>query len=176
MQIFINKKNKLLKKSAYVEIDGFVFSVFSVVVGFPDASVEEEENIFPNMDESFPDASVAVFPDGSEENIFPNMDESFPDASVAVFPDASLEENIFPNMDESFPDASVAVFPDASLEENGDEKLNASLFDENNALIGVVPFKNDFIWFYNELLFLSMLLLLLIYNDKIIIVKYLFTP
>jgi hypothetical protein len=136
MQIFINKKNKLLKKSAYVEIDGFVFSVFSVVVGFSDASVEEEENIFPNMDESFPDASVAVFPDGSEENIFPNMDESFPDAS---------EENIFPNMDESFPDASVAVFPDASLEENGDEKLNASLFDENNALIGVVPFKNDFI-------------------------------
>jgi hypothetical protein len=113
----MNKKNKLLKKSAYVEIDGFVFSV---VVGFPDVSVEEEENIFPNMDESFPDASV-VFPDGSEENIFPNMDESFPDASV--------------------------VFPDASLEENGDEKLNASLFDENNALIGVAPFKNDFILF-----------------------------
>jgi hypothetical protein len=54
------------------------------------------------------------------------MDESFPDASV-VFPDASV------------------VFPDASLEENGDEKLNASLFDENNALIGVAPFKNDFI-------------------------------
>jgi len=135
----MNKKNKLLKKSAYVEIDGFVFSV---VVGFPDASVEEEEeNIFPNMDESFPDASV-VFPDGSEENIFPNMDESFPDASV-VFPDGS-EENIFPNMDESFPDASV-VFPDASLEENGDEKLNASLFDENSVLIGVAPFKNDFI-------------------------------
>jgi hypothetical protein len=117
MQIFINKKNKLLKKSAYVEIDGFVFSV---VVGFSDAS------------------SVVVFSDASlEENIFPNMDESFPDAS--------LEENIFPNMDESFPDASVAVFPDASLEENGDEKLNASLFDENNVLIGVVPFKNDFI-------------------------------
>jgi hypothetical protein len=136
----MNKKNKLLKKSAYVEIDGFVFSV---VVAFPDASVEEEENIFPNMDESFPDASV-VFPDGSLENIFPNMDESFPDASVVVFPDGS-EENIFPNMDESFPDASVAVFPDASLEENGDEKLNASLFDENNALIGVAPFKNDFI-------------------------------
>ena len=122
MQIFINKTNKLLKKSAYVEIDGFVFSV---VAGFPDASVG---------------ASV-------EENmlfILPNT-PSFPDASVAVFPDASLEENIFPNMDESFPDASVAVFPDASLEENGDEKLNASLFDENNALIGVVPFKNDFI-------------------------------
>jgi hypothetical protein len=95
----MNKKNKLLKKSAYVEIDGFVFSV---VVGFPDASVEEEENIFPNMDESFPDASV-------------------------VFPDASV------------------VFPDASLEENGDEKLNASLFDENSVLIGVAPFKNDFI-------------------------------
>jgi hypothetical protein len=117
----MNKKNKLLKKSAYVEIDGFVFSV---VVGFPDASVgasvEEEENIFPNMDESFPDASVEVFPDGSLENIFPNMDESFPDASVAVFPDASLEEN-------------------------GDEKLNASLFDENSVLIGVAPFKNDFI-------------------------------
>jgi hypothetical protein len=130
----MNKKNKLLKKSAYVEIDGFVFSV---VVAFPDASVEEEENIFPNMDES-------VFPDASLENIFPNMDESFPDGSVAVFPDGSLE-NIFPNMDESFPDGSVAVFPDASLEENGDEKLNASLFDENNALIGVAPFKNDFI-------------------------------
>jgi hypothetical protein len=54
------------------------------------------------------------------------MDESFPDASV-VFPDASV------------------VFPDASLEENGDEKLNASLFDENSVLIGVAPFKNDFI-------------------------------
>jgi hypothetical protein len=37
------------------------------------------------------------------------------------------------------------VFPDASLEENGDEKLNASLFDENSVLIGVAPFKNDFI-------------------------------
>jgi hypothetical protein len=126
MQIFINKPNKLLKKSAYVEIDGFGFSV---VVGFPDASVG---------------ASVGA---SVEENILfivPNT-PSFPDASVAVFPDASLEENIFPNMDESFPDASVAVFPDASLEENGDEKLNASLFDENNALIGVVPFKNDFI-------------------------------
>jgi hypothetical protein len=125
MQIFINKTNKLLKKSAYVEIDGFVFSV---VVGFSDASVG---------------ASVGA---SVEENILfivPNT-PSFPDASVAVFPDASLE-NIFPNMDESFPDASVALFPDASLEENGDEKLNASLFDENNALIGVAPFKNDFI-------------------------------
>jgi hypothetical protein len=43
-----------------------------------------------------------------------------------------------------FPDGSVVVSPDGS-EENGDEKLNASLFDENNALIGVAPFKNDFI-------------------------------
>ena len=44
------------------------------------------------------------------------------------------------------PDGSVVGFPDASVEEeNGDERLNASLFDENNALIGAAPFKNDFI-------------------------------
>jgi len=142
MQIFINKINKLLKKSAYVEIDGFVFT------GFPDASTV------------FPDASVVEFPDASvEENmlfILPNTppdDVGFPDASVG-FPDASVEdeENILltpsniPPDDVEFPDGSVVVveFPDGS-EENGDERLNASLFDENNALIGAAPFKNDFI-------------------------------
>jgi hypothetical protein len=52
-----------------------------------------------------------------------------------VFPDGSVVV---------FPDGSVVVFPDGS-EENGDERLNASLFDENNALTGVAPFKNDFI-------------------------------
>jgi hypothetical protein len=101
----INKKNKLLKKSAYVEIDGFVFT------GFPDAST------------------------------------GLPDTSTVEFPDASVEpENMLPKIPDPdvFPDGSVVVFPDGS-EENGDERLNASLFDENNALIGVAPFKNDFI-------------------------------
>jgi phage tail protein X len=108
----INKKNKLLKKSAYVEIDGFVFT------GFPDAST------------GLPDASTGL-----------------PDTSTVEFPDASVEpENMLPKIPDPdvFPDGSVVVFPDGS-EENGDERLNASLFDENNALIGVDPFKNDFI-------------------------------
>ena len=142
MQSFINKINKLLKKSTYVEIDGFVFT------GFPDASTV------------FPDASVVEFPDASvEENmlfILPNTPPvEFPDASVG-FPDASVEdeENMLPNIPDPdvFPDGSV-VFPDGS-EENGDERLNASLFDENNALIGAAPFKNDFIilFYLNELL------------------------
>jgi hypothetical protein len=149
-------------------MDGFVFTGFpdaSTVgfpdvstVGFPDASVEEEENmllILPNTppdDVGFPDASVVGFPDASveeEENmllILPNTppdDVGFPDASVEE------EENMLPNIP---PDASVTGFPDASVEEeNGDERLNASLFDENNALIGAAPFKNDFI-----ILFISM--------------------
>jgi hypothetical protein len=96
-------------------MDGFVF------IGFPDASTV-----------GLPDASVVVvgLPDASveeEENMLPMLPNIPPD-------------------DAGFPDASVVGFPDASLEEeNGDERLNASLFDENNALIGVVPFKNDFI-------------------------------
>jgi len=104
MQILINKKNKLLKKSAYVETDGFVFT------GFPDAST--------------------VFPDASdeEENMlfilskYPPDDVVFPDASVVEFPDASdEEENMLPNI----PDPDE--FPDASVEEeNGDERLNDS--------------------------------------------------
>jgi hypothetical protein len=74
-----------------------------------------------------------------------------PNIPPVEFPDASVEdddeENMFPNMDVSFPDGSVVRFPDASVEEeNGDERLNASLLDENNALIGVVPFKNDVIF------------------------------
>ena len=131
MHILINKKNKLWKKTAYVEIDGFVFT------GFPDAST------------GFPEAST-VFPDASEEseNMLPNT--PFPvESVVAEFPDGSdEEENMLPNIPDPdvFPDGSVVVvvFPDGS-EENGDERLNASLFDENNALIGVAPFKNDFI-------------------------------
>jgi hypothetical protein len=106
MQILINKKNKLLKKSAYVETDGFVFT-------------------------GFPDASTGLFPDASdeEENMlfilskYPPDDVVFPDASVAVeFPDASdEEENMLPNI----PDPDE--FPDASVEEeNGDERLNDS--------------------------------------------------
>ena len=40
------------------------------------------------------------------------------------------------------PDGSVVGFSDASVEEeNGDERLNPSLFVENNALIGAAPFK-----------------------------------
>jgi hypothetical protein len=88
-----------------------------VFTGFPDASTV------------FPDAST-VFPDASEENMLLILSNIPPDASVTGFPDAST------------------VFPDASVEEeNGDERLNASLclFDENNVLIGVAPFKNDFI-------------------------------
>ncbi len=115
-------------------MDGFVF------IGFPDASTVGS-----------PDASVVEFPDASEENmllILPNTpdDVEFPDASVG-FPDASdEEENMLLILSNIPPDASVTGFPDASVEEeNGDERLNASLFDENNALIGVAPFKNDFI-------------------------------
>jgi hypothetical protein len=136
-------------------MDGFVFTGFpdASTVGFPDASVvglpdassvEEEENmllILPNTppDVEFPDAST-VFPDASdeEENMLLKLSNIPPDASVT-----------------GFPDASVTGFPDASVEEeNGDERLNASLFDENNALIGAAPFKNDFIIIilFNELL------------------------
>jgi len=116
----------------YEEMDGFVFIGFpdASTVGFPDASVEDEEE---NM----------LF-------ILPNIPSvEFPDGSVVEFPDASVEEeNIFPNIPDpdAFPDGSVVGFPDASVEEeNGDERLNASLFNENNAPIGVVPFKNDVI-------------------------------
>ena len=135
-------------------MDGFVF----VFTGFPDASRVGEEGFADASTVGFPDASVVGFPDASveeEENmllILPNTppdDVEFPDASVVGFPDASVvgfpdasveeEENMLPNI----PDPDV--FPDASEEENGDEILNASLFDENNALIGVAPFKNDFI-------------------------------
>jgi hypothetical protein len=131
-------------------MDGFVFT------GFPDASTV-----------GFPDASVVGLPDASsassveeEENmllILPNTppDVEFPDAST-VFPDASdEEENILLKLSNIPPDASVTGFPDASVEEeNGDERLNASLFDENNALIGAAPFKNDFIIIilFNEIL------------------------
>ena len=119
-------------------MDGFVFT------GFPDAST------------GLPDASTVGFPDASvePENMLPILPNTppdvFPDGSVVVlFPDGSVEpENILPNIPDpdAFPDASVVEFPDASdEEENGDERLNASLFDENNALIGVDPFKNDFI-------------------------------
>uniref|UniRef100_A0A6C0I0X1 Uncharacterized protein n=1 Tax=viral metagenome TaxID=1070528 RepID=A0A6C0I0X1_9ZZZZ len=87
--------------------------------------------------------------------ILPNTppDVEFPDASVVGFPDASdEEENMLLTLSNIPPDASVTGFPDASVEEeNGDERLNASLFDENNALIGAAPFKNDFI-----ILFISM--------------------
>jgi phage tail protein X len=110
----INKKNKLLKKSAYVEMDGFVFT------GFPDAS-----SGLPDTSSGLPDTSSVEFPDASvePENMLPILPNTPPDV---------------------FPDGSVVVFPDGS-EENGDERLNASLFDENNVLIGVDPFKNDFI-------------------------------
>jgi phage tail protein X len=138
----INKKNKLLKKSAYVEMDGFVFT------GFPDASTG-----LPDASTGLPDASTVEFPDASvePENMLPILPNTppdvFPDGSVVVFPDGSVEpENMLPKIPDPdvFPDGSVVVFPDGS-EENGDERLNASLFDENNALIGVDPFKNDFI-------------------------------
>ena len=122
MQILINKKNKLLKKLAYVEMDAFVFTGLSdaSVVGGPDASVV-----------GGPDASVVGGPDASVE-----------DEENMLF----ILSNIPPL---EFPGGSVCGFSDASVEEeNGDERLNASTFllNENNALIGVVPFKNDVIF------------------------------
>jgi hypothetical protein len=140
-------------------MDGFVFTVSpdASTAGVPDASTA-----------GVPDASTAGVPDVSveeeeeEENmllILPNTpdDVGFPDASVVGFPDASVEEeeNMLLTLSNIPPDASVTGFPDASVEEeNGDERLNASLFDENNALIGAAPFKNDFIILFisNELL------------------------
>ena len=111
-------------------MDGFGFT------GFPDASRVGGEG--------FADASTVGFPDASveeEENmllILPNTppDVEFPDAST-VFPDASdEEENMLLTLSNIPPDASVTGFPDASVEEeNGDERLNASLFNENNELI-----------------------------------------
>ena len=86
MQIWINKKNKLLKKSAYgaidvlelseVEVDPFVEAsgvvgvVGSVgVVGFPDASVDDENN---ENDSKFGEnnASMLVVPPNNDEIIF----------------------------------------------------------------------------------------------------------
>jgi len=91
------------------------------------------------------------FPDASEENmllILPNTpdDVEFPDASVVGFPDASdEEENMLLMLSNIPPDASVTGFPDASVESEEEKRLNGSLFDENIALIEVVPFKNDVI-------------------------------
>jgi len=142
-------------------MDGFVF--VSGVIGFPAASVVGAA-VAVAAGIGFPDASVVAAVE--EENMLPmlpmlpNIPDpvvvvGFPDASVVVvgFPDASLEEeeeeNMLPmlpnNPDDEFPDASVVGFPDASVEE---KILNGSLYendenDENNALIGVVPFKND---------------------------------
>ena len=132
MQIWINKKNKLVKKSAYGAIDGFIFELSEVeldplvesleasasgvgavgvtgvagVIGFPDASVEEDEN---------------------NENVFPNI--PFPEASV-----------------------TGVGFPDASVDDENNE--NDSKFGENNASILVVPPNNDeIISFYKSLSF-----------------------
>jgi hypothetical protein len=124
-----------LKKSVYEDIDGFVLTGLpdaSVVgMGLPDASVEEEENM------------LLMLP-----NIPPDDDgDGFPDASVVVgvgLPDASVEEeeNMLPNIP---PDDDGGGFPDASVASDEEKILNGSLFDENNALIEVVPFKNDVI-------------------------------
>jgi len=108
-----------LKKSAYEEIDGFVLT------GLPDASV---------VGMGLPDASV--------------VGVGLPDASVVVgvgLPDASVEEeeNMLPNIPPD--DDDGGGFPDASVASDEEKILNGSLFDENNALIEVVPFKNDVI-------------------------------
>ena len=82
MHTWINRKNKLLKKSAYGAIEGFMLPEGSVALpdgsgALPDASVEEngdnDGNKFPNS--PLPDASTVL-----------------PDAST-VLPDASVEEN-----------------------------------------------------------------------------------
>jgi hypothetical protein len=72
-----------------------------------------------------------------------------PDASVVGMglPDASVEEEenmllMLPNIP---PDDDGDGFPDASVASEEEKILNGSLFDENNALIEVVPFKNDVI-------------------------------
>jgi hypothetical protein len=82
-------------------------------------------------------------------NIPPDDDGGgFPDASVVVgvgLPDASVEEeeNMLPNIPPD--DDDGGGFPDASVASEEEKILNGSLFDENNALIEVVPFKNDVI-------------------------------
>ena len=135
MQIWINKKNKLVKKATYGAIDGFILELSEVeldpfvelleasasgvgvvgvagVVGFPDASVEEDEN---------------------NENVFPNI--PFPEASV-----------------------TGVGFPDASVDDENNE--NDSKFGENNASILVVPPNNDeIISFYKKFIFQILIIL-----------------
>ena len=98
MQICTNKKNKLLKKSRYGAIDGFV-----VFTGFPDAST-----VFPDASTVFPDASVG---EENSENVFPNI-PLFPEGSV-VFPEGSVE----------LPEGSVEL-PEGSEENNENGSLN----------------------------------------------------
>ena len=118
MQIWINKKNKLVKKSTYGAIDGFVFEP------------SEVDDVDPFV-ESFVEASAS----GAVGAV-----------GVVGFPDASVEEdenneNVFPNI--PFPEASVTGvgFPDASVDDENNE--NDSKFGENNASILVVPPNND---------------------------------
>jgi hypothetical protein len=100
MQICTNKKNKLLKNSAYGAIDGFVSVLSEVepsgvgvgvgVVGFPDASVDDDEN---------------------NENVFPNI--PFPEASVvgAVgFPEASVDDDENNENDSKFGENKSSIF------------------------------------------------------------------
>jgi hypothetical protein len=119
MQICTNKKNKLLKKSTYGAIEGFI-PPESSVIGLPDAST-----VFPDASTVFPDAST-VFPDASvedeekSENVFPNI-PLFPEGSVGL-PEGSVElpegseenENVFPNIP-LFPEGSVGL-PEGSVE------------------------------------------------------------
>jgi len=130
--------------SAYEDIDGFVLTGLpdasvvgmglpdaSVVgMGLPDASVEEEENILLMLPNIPPDDDGGGFPDASVVGV------GFPDASVEE------EENMLPNIP---PDDDGGGFPDASVASDDEKILNGSLFDENNELIEVVPFKNDVI-------------------------------
>jgi hypothetical protein len=82
MQICTNKKNKLLKKSRYGAIEGFI-PLESSVTGLPDAST-----VFPDASTVFPDASVED--EENSENVFPNI-PLFPEGSVEL-PEGS-EEN-----------------------------------------------------------------------------------
>ena len=108
MQIWINKKNKLVKKETYGAIDGFILELSEdpFVESFVEASASDVVGVV-----GFPDASVDD--DENNENVFPNI--PFPEASVVGvvgFPDASVDDENNEN-DSKFGEnnASILVVP-----------------------------------------------------------------
>ena len=124
MQIWINKKNKLVKNATYGAIDGFVFELSEV----------EVEPSGPS------DVGVGV---GVGVGVVGVGVVGFPDASVD---DDENNENVFPNI--PFPEASFTGvgFPDASVDDDENNE-NDSKFGENKSSILVVPPNNDEIIF-----------------------------